>query len=391
MVTGFCTKSSQVVRRIVQGDAAARFGIGRRGNRVVTIEGTGGTIVPDIFQLSSGETALLDLFLSILKDSDLSQSPFASAADIRGIAIVDEIDLHLHTVHQREILPSLMQMFPNVQFVVTTHSPLFVLGIAQAYGDDGFALYRMPQGQQISPEEFSEFGEAYRAFTSTSKFSDDIRTAIRDAQSPILFLEGKTDIQYFKRAAEVLGKQAFLEEFDIEDGGGSGNLTNIWKALWKLSDNLIPRKVALLFDCDYPGDSDTKGHRFKFKTPKLNDHPIQVGVENLFDEDTLNKALAYDKAFINIEPGGVALYDGQEEKVPARWFVNDKQKTGLCDWLCENGTAEDFQHFQAIFDLLEEPLSSLSPNPPMDRDGRGEDTGRGRGSNRRGWSGLEFG
>ena len=33
----------------------------------------------------------------------------------------------------------------------------------------------------------------------------------------------------------------------------------------------------------------------------------------------------------------------------------------------------------------------LSPNPPMDRDGRGEDTGRGRGSNRRGWSGLEFG
>ena len=34
---------------------------------------------------------------------------------------------------------------------------------------------------------------------------------------------------------------------------------------------------------------------------------------------------------------------------------------------------------------------SVSPNPPMDRDGRGEDTGRGRGSNRRGWSGLEFG
>ena len=35
--------------------------------------------------------------------------------------------------------------------------------------------------------------------------------------------------------------------------------------------------------------------------------------------------------------------------------------------------------------------SDLNPNPPMDRDGRGEDTGRGRGSNRRGWSGLEFG
>ena len=37
------------------------------------------------------------------------------------------------------------------------------------------------------------------------------------------------------------------------------------------------------------------------------------------------------------------------------------------------------------------PWLGISPNPPMDRDGRGEDTGRGRGSNRRGWSGLEFG
>ena len=58
-----------------------------------------------------------------------------------------------------KFFPSLMRMFPKVQFIVTTHSPLFVLGMDNVFGEDGFALYRLPQGQQISPEEFSEFGE----------------------------------------------------------------------------------------------------------------------------------------------------------------------------------------------------------------------------------------
>ena len=86
-----------------------------------------------------------------------------------------------------------MQMFPKVQFIVTTHSPLFVLGMHDAFGEDGFALYRLPLGQQINPEEFSEFGEAYRSLTTTRRFSDDIQTAIEEAQKPILFVEGDTD------------------------------------------------------------------------------------------------------------------------------------------------------------------------------------------------------
>ena len=221
-----------------------RFGIGTRLNRVVSLEGEDGQIVPNIFQLSSGETSLLNLFLSILRDFDLSGAPFSSAEEMRGSVLVDEIDLHLHAIHQHEVLPKLMGMFPKVQFIVTTHSPLFVLGMAQAFGEDGFAVYRLPQGQQISPEEFSEFASAYRAFATTSKFSDDIRTAIREAQSPILYVEGKTDVQYLKRAAELLNKMVTTDGLKVEDGGGTGGLTNIWKALVKVPDSLVPAKGA---------------------------------------------------------------------------------------------------------------------------------------------------
>jgi hypothetical protein len=45
-----------------------------------------------------------------------------------AIALVDEIDLHLHPRWQREITSHLDRLFPNVQFIVTAHSPLVVQG-----------------------------------------------------------------------------------------------------------------------------------------------------------------------------------------------------------------------------------------------------------------------
>jgi predicted ATP-binding protein involved in virulence len=42
----------------------------------------------------------------------------------KGLVLVDEIDLHLHPEWQRQIVRSLVETFPNIQFVVTTHSPV---------------------------------------------------------------------------------------------------------------------------------------------------------------------------------------------------------------------------------------------------------------------------
>jgi hypothetical protein len=40
-----------------------------------------------------------------------------------AVVIIDEIELHLHPGLQRTILPTLRRVFPNTQFIVTTHSP----------------------------------------------------------------------------------------------------------------------------------------------------------------------------------------------------------------------------------------------------------------------------
>jgi hypothetical protein len=43
-----------------------------------------------------------------------------------GVALIDEIDLHLHPKWQMEVLPKLSKEFPRIQFIVTSHSPLVV-------------------------------------------------------------------------------------------------------------------------------------------------------------------------------------------------------------------------------------------------------------------------
>ena len=353
----------RIVRVIMKRDDV-RFGIGLRRNRVVSIVSDTGQgskqLVPNIFQLSSGETSLLNLFLSILRDFDLSGTSFSQAADIRGIVVVDEIDLHLHAVHQHEVLPELIRMFPNVQFVVTTHSPLFVLGMQRAFGEDGFALHRLPQGQQISPEEFSEFGNAYQAFTTTSKFSEDIREAIKEAQKPIVFVEGATDQNYLKRASELLKKETVLERIEIRDGCGAGNLGKIWKdSILPLTETL-PQKVLLLFDCDKERPPKNKGKLFQRTIPLQTQNPIKKGVENLFSTETLEKARQNQPALIDVDPGRTKIVRGQPQPVPEQWTVNENEKMNLCNWLCENGTTEDFQGFQVIFEILEDLLDLQS-------------------------------
>ena len=360
--SGQASNTYDIVLRIIRTitrSQEARFGIGRRNNRVVSLESNlERQIVPNIFQLSSGETSLLNLFVSILRDFDLCGTPFSQAADIRGIAVVDEIDLHLHAVHQHEVLPALIQMFPNVQFIVTTHSPLFVLGMRTIFGEDGFALYRLPQGQQISPEEFSEFGDAYRAFTETVRFSEDMRRAIEGAQKPIVYVEGSTGQRYIQRAAKLLSQESIIGGIEVRDGGGAGDLKNIWKS-W-LAD-LVPHKVVLLFDCEEQIQPNDKGNLIRRTIPLRPTHPVQKGIENLFSKVTLERALQHKSAFVDIDPQRTRTVRGQPEVVPEKWTINENEKTNLCDWLCENGSQEDFQGFQVVFDLIEQFLGLLPP------------------------------
>lgn len=49
--------------------------------------------------------------------------------DLSGIVLIDEIDAHLHPKYQYELPKLLSDIFPKIQFIVTTHSPIPILGL----------------------------------------------------------------------------------------------------------------------------------------------------------------------------------------------------------------------------------------------------------------------
>ncbi len=76
-------------------------------------------------ELSDGYHVFIALVADIarravmLNEFDGSEAP----AQVEGVVLIDEIDLHVHPRWQRVALTGLREVFPKLQFVVTTHSP----------------------------------------------------------------------------------------------------------------------------------------------------------------------------------------------------------------------------------------------------------------------------
>ena len=204
------------------------------------------------------------------------------------------------------------------------------------FGEDGFGLYRLPEGQLIRPEEFSEFNDAYRAFADTQKFHEDVK-AIKNATKPIVFIEGKTDIEYLKKAAELIGQKELLQGVELRDGGGFPNLDKIqkgkstldkiWKSITPQLSEIIPQEIILLYDCDKPKpNNDDKGNVFKRHIPLHKDHPLKKGIENLFEKKTLEKARKFKPEIIDITSKHKKIERGETKDIPAKWIVNKDEK-----------------------------------------------------------------
>jgi len=83
-------------------------------------------------QLSDGEKCTLALIGDLARRLSLANPSRKNPLQGEGVILIDEIELHMHPAWQREILSKLKKTFPNIQFIITTHSPQ-VLG---EVGDD---------------------------------------------------------------------------------------------------------------------------------------------------------------------------------------------------------------------------------------------------------------
>jgi len=74
---------------------------------------------------------------------------------VKGIVLIDEVDLHLHPSWQRQVVPSLLKAFPNIQFFITTHSPMTLASLEPHISDPApnvFILKKNKDATEIKVE-----------------------------------------------------------------------------------------------------------------------------------------------------------------------------------------------------------------------------------------------
>jgi len=74
-------------------------------------------------QLSDGEKCLMAMVGDLARRMAIANPMRDKPLEGDGVVLIDEIDLHLHPRWQRMIVPRLMDLFPNCQFIISTHSP----------------------------------------------------------------------------------------------------------------------------------------------------------------------------------------------------------------------------------------------------------------------------
>lgn len=99
--------------------------------------------------LSAGYKRLFYIALDLAYRSFLLSN--GTSTDITGVAIIDEIDLHLHPELEQTVLERLTKTFTHIQFIVSTHSPLVLTDIDTI--DDNNKVMRMTPACD-APEEW---------------------------------------------------------------------------------------------------------------------------------------------------------------------------------------------------------------------------------------------
>lgn len=160
--------------------------------------------------LSDGYRSILaligDLIWRLLDHFPESQDPLKE----EGVVLIDELDIHLHPVWQRNIASLLREQFPNTQFIVATHSPMITAGA----GPDALTYRFVFDGNKTEVNEVKDLAFmsvdkilASEAFSLVSPFSPETESQI----NKYLKLKKKPNLTHQEKK-ELQGTLPFVEK-----------------------------------------------------------------------------------------------------------------------------------------------------------------------------------
>ena len=282
-----------------------RIGISQKQDqyRKIAIYGTKNgveqEIVPSFGNLSSGEIMVFSIACKILKEYDAVPKN-RKIEDISGIVLIDEIDAHLHSNFANDITPKLIKLFPKIQFIVSSHSPFFLLGMNDNFGEKCQFLH-LPNGTILNDiEHFEEIRNCYslidNGYEKLEKNYEDYKNRVVNLTKPLIITEGKTDWKHIKNALiRFQEKDEFTDldvdfyEYDFDMGDRLKNIVS------NIKDVPNKTKIIAVFDTDKKIVKEDVPYEkmgnnvYQCAIPDPQNYGCGISVEMMYPEEDIKK------------------------------------------------------------------------------------------------------
>ena len=188
----------------------------KRNPLAMVVEKNGREIRVDL--LSDGEKCTLALFGDLARRLAIANPQRSDPLEGEGIVLIDEIELHMHPSWQRKVLRILKEVFPNLQFIVTTHSPQ-ILGET----DDSYNVFLISEDEKdgcmitktkrLDGHDSNMILEEYMGTSSQSMLKKNLVTEINRLIALKNYGEAEIRLRFLK---EISGDMD--EEYIMADG-----------------------------------------------------------------------------------------------------------------------------------------------------------------------------
>lgn len=119
-------------------------------------------------EMSDGFMAAIDIIADLILKMQSNDS-LVGAYNKCGVVLIDEVETHMHIELHRIVMPLLTTLFPNIQFIVTTHSPYVLNSIKTAVAYD---LKRRQPIDDLTEYSSDALADGYFGARSSSYYMD---------------------------------------------------------------------------------------------------------------------------------------------------------------------------------------------------------------------------
>lgn len=181
---------------------------------------TDGKLVSSFQDLSSGYKAIFDIYADLLLRTEFFD---ITPSELEGIVLIDEIDAHLHISLQKLILPFFSDSFPNIQFIVSTHSPFVITST-----DENTVVYDISSGEFFENDlSLYSYESVIKGLFHIDTKSDQLKTEIQTIATIL-----NSEPNNYEKLREILRDiTPYAKQLDVE------SKSFYFKALNHLLDN----------------------------------------------------------------------------------------------------------------------------------------------------------